>query len=86
MQVKSRAFGENNHTGKLDHNEKYITLIPETPMKTNGFKDAGECWKAILSDAKRNVGFLEEIKRFATENTDPAKIIFGTSGDRKSVV
>jgi len=85
MQVKSRAFGENNHTGKLDHNEKYITLIPETPMKTNGFKDAGECWKAILSDAKRNVGFLEEIKRFATENTDPAKITFGTSGWRGEI-
>lgn len=54
-------------------------------MKTDGFKDAGECWKAILSDVKRNAGLLKEIKRFATENTNPAKVVFGTSGWRGEI-
>lgn len=54
-------------------------------MKTDRFKDAGECWKVILGDVKRNAGFLKEIKRFATENTSPAEITFGTSGWRGEI-
>ena len=46
------------------------------------FKNAEECWRAILSDVKGNAGLLSEIKRFAEENTAPAKIVFGTSGWR----
>ncbi|KXK33010.1 MAG: phosphoglucomutase/phosphomannomutase [Candidatus Brocadia sinica] len=51
-------------------------------MKINDFKDAISCWKFILSDVKRNAGLLKEIRRFATENTAPVEIIFGTSGWR----
>ncbi|MBE7546124.1 phosphomannomutase [Candidatus Kuenenia stuttgartiensis] len=46
------------------------------------FKNAEECWRAILSDVKGNAGLLSEIKKFAEENTAPAKIVFGTSGWR----
>ncbi len=51
-------------------------------MKVSGFKDATECWKVILSDTGKYAGLLKEIKRFATENISPTKIIFGTSGWR----
>ncbi|TVM03061.1 MAG: phosphomannomutase [Candidatus Brocadia sp. WS118] len=54
-------------------------------MKIDRFKDAGECWKVILADVKRNAGFLKEIKRFAIENTNPAEITFGTSGWRGEI-
>ncbi|OHB74572.1 MAG: phosphomannomutase [Planctomycetes bacterium RBG_16_41_13] len=46
------------------------------------FKNAEECWRSILSDVKGNAGLLSEIKKFAEENTAPAKIVFGTSGWR----
>src|SRR3989304_5802287 len=46
------------------------------------FKNAEECWRSILSDVKGNAGLLGEIKKFAEENTAPAKIVFGTSGWR----
>ncbi|MDE1890363.1 MAG: phosphomannomutase [Planctomycetota bacterium] len=51
-------------------------------MEIDTFKNAGECWKVILSDVKRNAGLLKEIKRFALENTAPTDIVFGTSGWR----
>ncbi len=51
-------------------------------MKIDNFKSAAECWKYILSDVKRNAGFLKVIERFARENTAPAEIVFGTSGWR----
>lgn len=54
-------------------------------MKTDRFNNAGECWKVILGDVKRNAGFLNEIKRFAIENTNPAEITFGTSGWRGEI-
>ncbi|WP_347275670.1 phosphomannomutase [Candidatus Kuenenia sp.] len=46
------------------------------------FKNAEECWRSILSDVKGNANLLSEIKKFAEENTAPAKIVFGTSGWR----
>lgn len=54
-------------------------------MKAENFKDAGECWKTILSDVKRYAGLLQEIKRFATENPNAAEISFGTSGWRGEI-
>lgn len=54
-------------------------------MKTDRFNNAGECWKVILGDVKRNAGFLKEIERFAIENTNPAEITFGTSGWRGEI-
>ena len=54
-------------------------------MEGKGFTSAGECWKQILADAKKNVCFLKDIERFARENTTPAKIVFGTSGWRGEV-
>src|SRR5574341_884506 len=58
-------------------------MIPlEVRMEIDKFKNAGECWKVILSDVKKNAGLLKEIKKFALENTAPAEIVFGTSGWR----
>ncbi|MCC6600621.1 MAG: phosphomannomutase [Crocinitomicaceae bacterium] len=54
-------------------------------MKTDDYKDAAECWKAILSDVKRNAALLKEIRRFASENTTPANVVFGTSGWRGEI-
>ena len=54
-------------------------------MKTGNFENAAECWKIILSDVKGNANLLNEIKRFAIENTAPAKIVFGTSGWRGEI-
>ncbi|MCF6159250.1 MAG: phosphomannomutase [wastewater metagenome] len=54
-------------------------------MKRDGFNNATECWKAILSDVKKNAYLLEEIERFARENTAPANIVFGTSGWRGEI-
>ncbi|MGQ3684085.1 MAG: phosphomannomutase [Candidatus Loosdrechtia sp.] len=51
-------------------------------MRNDAFENAGECWKIILSDVKKNVNLLKEIERFARENTAPATIVFGTSGWR----
>jgi phosphomannomutase len=49
------------------------------------FANAASCWKAILSDAPRNRGLLPTIEKFARENTDPAKVVFGTSGWRGEI-
>lgn len=49
------------------------------------FDSAASCWKEILSDVGRNRGLLEEIERFARENTAPARIEFGTSGWRGEI-
>lgn len=52
---------------------------------TTKFTDAASCWKAILSDVARNKELLEQIERFARENTAPAEIVFGTSGWRGEI-
>ncbi|MCK5503836.1 MAG: phosphomannomutase, partial [Thermodesulfovibrionia bacterium] len=49
------------------------------------FENAAACWKAILSDVSKNRGLLSLIEKFARENTDPAKIVFGTSGWRGEI-
>src|SRR4030065_1848234 len=49
------------------------------------FKDASSCWKAIMSDVHRNRGLLPIIEKFARENTNPAKVVFGTSGWRGEI-
>ena len=54
-------------------------------MKMNTFKNASECWKFILSDVKKNAIALKEIEKFARENVEPAKIVFGTSGWRGEI-
>jgi phosphomannomutase len=46
------------------------------------FKNASSCWKVIMSDVSRNRGLLSVIEKFAFENTEVAKIVFGTSGWR----
>ncbi len=52
---------------------------------TQEFDNAGSCWKAILSDVTNNRGLLSIIEKFARENTEPAKIVFGTSGWRGEI-
>lgn len=49
------------------------------------FENASACWKAILSDVSKNRQFLAEIEKFARENTEPADIVFGTSGWRGEI-
>lgn len=49
------------------------------------FEDAASCWKVILSDVQKNRGLLSVVEGFARENTDPAKIVFGTSGWRGEI-
>ena len=49
------------------------------------YKNAAECWKAILSDVSGNKGLLSEIERFARENMSPTTIVFGTSGWRGEI-
>lgn len=50
-----------------------------------GFKNAASCWKAILSDVSKNGKLLAIIEKFARENTEPARIVFGTSGWRGEI-
>ncbi len=49
------------------------------------FRDAGECWKEILSDPFKNRGLLRIIESFAKENNNPSRIVFGTSGWRGEI-
>lgn len=49
------------------------------------FKDANSCWKEILSDPISKRGLLKAIERFARENYNPARIVFGTSGWRGEI-
>ncbi len=49
------------------------------------FKDASSCWKAILSDVSKSKGLLLIIEKFARENKNPSKIVFGTSGWRGEI-
>ena len=50
-----------------------------------GFENAADCWKAILSDVSKNRGLLSVVEKFARENTAPVKIVFGTSGWRGEI-
>jgi phosphomannomutase len=52
---------------------------------TQTFENASACWKSILSDAAKNRGLLSVIEKFARENMEPAKIVFGTSGWRGEI-
>lgn len=49
------------------------------------FENAASCWKAILSDVSKNGKLLAIIEKFARENTEPARIVFGTSGWRGEI-
>ncbi|NWF76306.1 MAG: phosphomannomutase [Nitrospirae bacterium] len=49
------------------------------------FNSAASCWKEILSDSAKNRNLLAQIERFARENTEPSKIVFGTSGWRGEI-
>jgi phosphomannomutase len=49
------------------------------------FKNASSCWKAIMSDISKNRELLSVIEKFARENTNPASIVFGTSGWRGEI-
>ena len=48
-------------------------------------ENAASCWKVILSDVTKNRGLLPIIEKFARENIQPAKIVFGTSGWRGEI-
>ncbi|HDH34250.1 MAG TPA: phosphomannomutase [Nitrospirae bacterium] len=52
---------------------------------TGGFQNAAECWKTIIEDVDGNRGLLPLIEKYARENTDPVKIVFGTSGWRGEI-
>jgi phosphomannomutase len=49
------------------------------------FESAAVCWKAILSDVLKGKEFLPVIEKFARENINPSKIVFGTSGWRGEI-
>ncbi|MFA5353811.1 MAG: phosphomannomutase [Thermodesulfovibrionales bacterium] len=52
---------------------------------TQEFSNAASCWKALLSDISRAPEILPLIETFAKENTEPAPIVFGTSGWRGEI-
>lgn len=49
------------------------------------FENASACWKAIMSDVLNGGELLPVIEKFARENTNPSKIVFGTSGWRGEI-
>lgn len=49
------------------------------------FENAAQCWKAIMSDVSKGKELLPVIEKFARENTNPSKIVFGTSGWRGEI-
>mgnify|MGYP000970654377 CR=1 FL=1 len=52
---------------------------------TTKFHSAAECWKAILADPAGKASLLTMIEDFARTNTEPAAIVFGTSGWRGEI-
>lgn len=62
-----------------------LNLNESGGIMTRKFENAVDCWKAILSDVSKNRGMLSLIEEFTRENTDPAKIVFGTSGWRGEI-
>lgn len=49
------------------------------------FENAASCWKVIISDVSKGKKLLPIIERFARQNSEPAKISFGTSGWRGEI-
>jgi phosphomannomutase len=49
------------------------------------FNNAADCWKVILYDVSKGRELLPIIEKFAKENTEPSKIVFGTSGWRGEI-
>lgn len=49
------------------------------------FENASTVWKALMSDISRSKELLPVIERFARQNTEPAQIVFGTSGWRGEI-
>jgi phosphomannomutase len=49
------------------------------------YTDAASCWKELLSNPSEGRELLSVVERFARENTQPAKIVFGTSGWRGEI-
>jgi phosphomannomutase len=52
---------------------------------SSGYSDAASCWKAVLSDISGSRNLLSDIGRFARENREPSKVVFGTSGWRGEI-
>ncbi len=52
---------------------------------TKEFENAAECWKIILADVNANRNLLSVIEKFAYENNNPIKVVFGTSGWRGEI-
>ncbi|UCH81734.1 MAG: phosphomannomutase [Nitrospiraceae bacterium] len=52
---------------------------------TQEFENAAACWKTILNDVDANRHLLSVIEKFAYENKDPIKVVFGTSGWRGEI-
>jgi phosphomannomutase len=52
---------------------------------TQEFENAASCWKAMMSDVSQNSKLLTVIEKFARENNDPVKVVFGTSGWRGEI-
>ncbi len=48
-----------------------------------GFGSAEECWRVILKEVRADL--LRETEVFARENTEPARVVFGTSGWRGEI-
>lgn len=52
---------------------------------TREFEDAASCWKTILNDVISNSNLLSVVEKFAYENNNPIKVVFGTSGWRGEI-
>ncbi len=52
---------------------------------TGEFENAAACWKTILKDVTSNSNLLSVIGKFAHENNNPVKVVFGTSGWRGEI-
>lgn len=49
------------------------------------FKNAADCWKAIIADVSKGREVLPVIEKFTRENKTTAKVTFGTSGWRGEI-
>ena len=52
---------------------------------TREFENAASCWKTILNDVTSHSNLLSVVEKFAHENNNPIKVVFGTSGWRGEI-
>ena len=52
---------------------------------TRKFENAASCWKTILNDVTSHSNLLSVVEKFAHENNNPIKVVFGTSGWRGEI-